>query len=132
MNYREAFTNTDYIVNIDNKEVIINIDKLHPQIDEIIKPFKTWAFITAHNPLPQILSNPENLLRNNRLKEDVEKLGNKIFNGYGLAKDKSWREDSFMIIGIDKEDAKKLGAKFGQLAIVTGCANEKALLIILK
>lgn len=132
MNYTEAFKNTDYIANINNKVITINIGKTQVELDNLIKPVKQWAFITAYNPLPKILSDNENKSRNEQLRQDVENLGLKVFTGFGIAKDKSWKEDSFLIVGIGKEKAIKLGTKYGQLAIVIGSANNKAKLIKLK
>jgi len=132
MNYTEAFKNTDYIVNINDKVITINIGKIQTELDNLIKPVEQWAFITAYNPLPKILSDNENKSRNNQLKQDAENLGFQVYTGYGIAKDKSWREDSFLIVGIDKKAAIQLGAKYGQLAIVTGSINNKSELIELK
>lgn len=129
MNYKEAFKNTDYIVNINDKVITINIGKTQNKLDNLIKPLKQWAFITAYNPLPKILSDNENKSRNSKLKQDAEKLGFQVYTGYGIAKNKSWKEDSFLIVGIDKKEAIQLGAKYGQLAIVTGSRNSKTELI---
>jgi hypothetical protein len=133
MNYIKAFKDTDYIVNIKHNETItINVDKVNLNLDRAIKPHKTWAFITAYNPLPKILSDSENTARNSNLKQDIESLGFQLFTGYGIAKDKSWKEESFFITGIDKENAIKLGVKYGQLAIVIGQVGLKSELIVLK
>lgn len=129
MNYTEAFKNTDYIVNVNDREITINIGKTQIEIDDLIKPVKQWAFITAYNPLPKILLDVENKTRNRQLKKDAEGLGFQVYTGYGIAKDKSWKEDSFLIVGIDKEEAKQLGIKYGQLAIVVGELNKEAELI---
>jgi hypothetical protein len=130
MNYTEAFKNTDYIVNINDKLITINIGKTQTEIDNLIKPvIKQWAFITAYNPLPKILSDNENKTRNKQLRQDAENLGFQVYTGYGIAKDKSWKEDSFLIVGINKKEAKQLGVKYGQLAIVVGNINDKSELI---
>ncbi len=132
MNYTEAFNNTDYVVNINDKTIIINIGKAQTELDNLIKPLKKWAFITAYNPLPKILSDDENKTRNKQLRQDAENLGFQVYTGYGISKDKCWKEDSFLIVGIDKIEAIQLGAKYGQLAIVTGSTNNKTELIELK
>ena len=133
MNYIKAFKDTNYIVNIAHNEAItINVGKVYPNLDRAIKPLNTWAFITAYNPLPKILSDSENTIRNNNLKQDIESLGFQFYTGYGIAKDKSWKEESFLIVGIEKQEAKKLGAKYGQLAILIGKVGLKSELIILK
>jgi hypothetical protein len=133
MDYIKAFKDTNYIVNIAHNEAItINVGKVHKNLDTAIKPLKTWAFITAYNPLPKVLSDLENTIRNNSLKQDIESLGLQLYTGYGIAKDKSWKEESFFITGIDKENAIKLGVKYGQLAIVIGKVGLKSELIVLK
>ena len=129
MNYKEAFKNTDYIANISDKVITINIGKTQTELDNLIKPVKQWAFITAYNPLPKILTDNENRIKNKQLRHDAENLGFQVYTGYGIAKDKSWREDSFLIVDIDKKVAKQLGAKYGLLAIVTGSTNNKTELI---
>jgi hypothetical protein len=47
---------------------------------------KTWAFITAWNPLPEILTKSENDIRNNQLKVQLMEEGFVFHPGIGISK----------------------------------------------
>ncbi len=132
MNLIEAFKNTDYIVNgSNNKQIVINIDNLHPELDTFISPALSWCFITAYNPLPLILEEEENIERNNLLIKDVLHLGNTFHTALGISKTTDWQEESIFVVGISKEKSINLGRKYGQKAIVFGTKSNKAELIML-
>jgi hypothetical protein len=78
------------------------------------------AFITAWNPLPDILSKAENEQRNEDLQQYLLDRGYPIHKGIGISKDQTWSEESFFIENIELEDARTASAKFGQLAFVYG------------
>jgi hypothetical protein len=80
----------------------------------------TWAFITAWNPLPKILTKLENNIRNNQLKIQLNEEGFIFHLGVGISKNEDWSEDSFFIENIDLETANDLSLKYGQLAFLYG------------
>ena len=125
-----AFKSTNYIIlknNIFPNDIILKIgiiNEISP--DEL---FKEWAFITAWNPLPEILSFEENVERNNALLTELTLLGYISHKGKGVSSDGQWQEESFFIENIDKLAALAISNKYGQLAFVHGGLNTEAELV---
>ena len=125
-----AFKSTNYIIlknDVFPKDIILNIGIINDinQTDSI----KEWAFITAWNPLPDVLPLEENVLRNNSLLSELALLGYISHKGKGVSSDGQWEEESFFIENIDKHTALSISKKYGQLAFVYGVLNKEAELI---
>ncbi len=120
----QAFLETVYTV--------FNNPNFNIRINEIVKEkssLYSWAFITAWNPLPQILSLEENKQRNKKLENDLNQLDFIYSNGIGVSKDGLWSVESFFFENISLDKAKELAVKNGQLAFVFGTKNNKAALV---
>ena len=115
----QAFLETNYIIHLQG-EIVLRIGEIPLDLLEQLPLLETWAFITAWNPLPDILSKSENNLRNASLQRHLIDLGYTVHKGIGVSKDQSWSEESFFIENISHEDARQASAKFGQLAFVYG------------
>jgi hypothetical protein len=118
-----AFLNTTYRV-LQSPFIDIKINQANAEFDKL----ENWAFITAWNPSPDILSLEENQNRNKQLEQDIKQLGLKYSLGRGLSEDGNWSEESFFIENIDFEKTNELSAKYGQLAFVHGTRGENATL----
>ena len=95
----EAYKNTKYIVF--EPTLIIEIGKLNQEIEDIIinHNSNSWAFITAYNPYSRVLTEEENKVLHNKLKELTEKYV--TFEGHGVGQDPTWEPElSLLIIGI--------------------------------
>jgi hypothetical protein len=114
-----AFIETNYIIHLQG-EIVLRIGDIPAGLLAQIPLLETWAFITAWNPLPDILSKAENELRNAALQNHLIDHSYTVHNGIGVSKDQTWSEDSFFIENISLEDARQASAKFGQLAFVYG------------
>ncbi len=123
----QAFLNTSFKV-VAKTEFTIKIDIVIPEVQDL----NSWAFITAWNPSPEILSIEENRIRNKNLEEDIIKVGLKYYSGIGISEDEQWSEESFFIENISQDKANEWAAKYNQLAYVFGYKNEKANLIYTK
>ncbi len=115
----QAFLETQYIIHLQS-EIVLKIGEMPSDLLEHLPLIKTWAFITAWNPLPDILSKSENELRNAALQRHLIDHGYTVHNGIGVSKDQTWSEESFFIENIELEDARTASAQFGQLAFVYG------------
>ena len=115
----QAFLETNYIIHLQG-EILLRIGEIPADLLAQIPLLETWAFITAWNPLPDILSKAENELRNEALQRDLTDHGYTVHNGIGISKDQSWSEESFFIEHISLEDARAASAKYGQLAFIYG------------
>lgn len=81
--------------------------------------YKTGCFITAYNPKSVKKTPVENRIAQEQLYFDLSKTNCKIFNGFGSDFAGNWEgEPSYFVIGITKENAKKIGRKYQQNAIV--------------
>lgn len=118
----QAFLETRYIVHLQSG-IVLKIGEMPADLLEKLALLETWAFITAWNPLPDILSKAENERRNEDLKRYLLDRGYSIHKGIGISKDQSWSEESFFIENIELEDARTASAKFGQLAFLYGDRN---------
>ncbi len=127
-----AFAETNFIVKtMDGKSIVLKIGKSSDELLTVFPEIEDWAFITAWNPLPLILSLEENNKRNKELEKEIETLGIKYTNGIGVSADEKWSEESFFLINCSKEIAIEFGKKFNQLAIVYGEKNKTNQLLFL-
>ena len=116
----ESYESADYHVDA-SPSFIIKIGIHSAELDSIYKTSHkyTAAFITAFNPYSQELSNQENKDRNHKLEELIQSLHFDYIHGEGKCGNDDWDgEESFLIIGISKEQASEIGKQFEQNAIV--------------
>jgi hypothetical protein len=126
----EAYKNTKY--KVFEPDIIIEIGKFNQFLDNLLLKHNSneWAFITAYNPYSRVLTNDENRMRHDELKELTKAYI--TFEGHGVGEDPAWEPElSLFIIGISKDVASLIGKKFEQNAIVYGKTNSEPELIIL-
>ena len=82
-----------------------------------------WSFpepchvITAWNPDSLLTSGDQNSEANDRLATTIIRHGGAIEPVVGRSSDNTWSEDSFLVVGVSREQAVDIGRSFGQLAI---------------
>ncbi|MFM8316305.1 MAG: DUF3293 domain-containing protein [Deltaproteobacteria bacterium] len=82
---------------------------------------ETWAFVTAANPQSQVLTEQENIRRNQELEKLLIRDGYVYFTGESCSADGGWPvEVSFLILGISETEALRLASQFQQKAILFG------------
>lgn len=82
---------------------------------------RSWAFITAWNPASVELGRDENAARQREFRLEIEARGYEWLPGEGIGADAAWQpEESLMVLGMGRKEAKALGRSFGQLAVVVG------------
>lgn len=117
----KAFAETNFIVKPTKEtSIVLKIDETSDDLQTFFPGIETWAFITAWNPLPLVLSLEENRKRNEELENQLKNNGLQYTLGLGVSADGNWSEESFFLINCNEETAKVLGKKFNQLAIVYG------------
>jgi len=116
----QAFLETNYIAEIDANPIVLKIGEIPKDLIQRFPQIKTWAFITAWNPLPEILTKPQNDIRNHQLKIQLKEAGFIFYPGVGISKNEDWSEDSFFIANIELETANHISIKYGQLAFLYG------------
>lgn len=129
----KAYKQTTYAV--PSLKINIRIGEKSPLLDQLLQKLerRSWCFVTAWNPQSKLLSDEENQKRNDKLKESLIQSGYIYYDGLGIGDDGLWPpEESFLVIGIDLEDARGLAKKWQQNAIVFGMINDKTTLQVLR
>jgi len=113
----EAYRETDYIVE-DVPPLLMRIDEQNDGLRILFASFNVEcaAFITAWNPGSRELPLEENWSRQADLLHEIETLRLNYFVGRGERQD--WQEDSYLVLGISREQATALAQQFGQHAFV--------------
>lgn len=127
---QEAYYKTRFIV----ADIILCADKTNAQLDELLikNNCASYAFITAHNPLSQLLPENENKMRHEQLIAFIKKSEFKYLEGYGEGTGGWPNETSLLILGIGREEAIACGIKFNQKAIIFGQLKGAASLIMIQ
>lgn len=82
-----------------------------------------WPFpdpchvITAWNPDSLLTSADDNREANVRLEATIIRHGGTVEPVVGRSSDNTWSEESFLVVGLSREQAVDIGRSFGQLAI---------------
>lgn len=115
-----AYSSTNFEVHAETRFVLKvgefneNLKLIFSQLNQM-----TACFITAYNPESIEQSVFENDSAQGKLYEDLVSLDCTIFNGFGSDPDGNWEgEPSYFASGITLIDAKNLGKKYRQNAIV--------------
>jgi len=115
----QAFLNTRYIVHLEPDVTLRNYDKSTDLLTRL-PHLTSWAFITAWNPLPEILTMAKNFARNGLLRARLEEGKYIVHEGTGISADGIWAEAFFLIENITLAEAHTIAKDFGQLAFVYG------------
>jgi hypothetical protein len=88
-----------------------------------------WAYLTACNPGSVRLTGEANFHRTMELRDALRARWPRHYSGVGVGHDGTWREPSFLVLGITEGDAVEVARHFGQNAIVVGRSGEPARLV---
>lgn len=119
----DAYLNTSYWVEEVNRSFKIRVGKSNPQLENLLTTYgaTSWAYITAYNPRSVSLTAEENERRHAQLLQQAQGLGCRTISGHGVGDDGMWPpEKSLFILEIEREEARELGRRFGQNAIIYG------------
>jgi len=118
----DAYLDTDYLVATpEGRTLRLVPGQPCPALDALMAEAgcTSAAFITAWNPGSRALPRECNASRQHRLAEQLAAAGYRFLEGYGVAPDGSWHEDSLLVLGIPARGALRLARRFGQNAILT-------------
>ncbi len=119
-----AYMETNYFIN--NIKIPLKINKYNSCLQNIYNKYNvnTCAYITAYNPYSKIVDTDENIKNNESLKLLLEQNNYKYIEGFGCHPSNEWeKEYSFLIIGIEYNNACDIGKKYNQTAILW-CDND--------
>lgn len=113
--------------------ICIRVGQHEPALDDLLAQYgaEAWVFVTASNPASAHLDAAENRARNEELKRCLESLALPAwYRGAGRSPTGAWDpEESVLALGIEREDALRLGRRFGQNAVVWGRVGSVAELV---
>jgi hypothetical protein len=114
---RQKYLDTDYIIS-DDPPLLMKVGEQSDDLRVLLGSMgvESAAFITAWNPHSEKLTDDENDDRQAVLLTDIEKMRLNYLVGYGQGKD--WQEYSYLVLGIDKDQATAMATRFEQNAYV--------------
>ena len=122
----QAYEATTYRVKIPEGDILIRIGVANPELDLLLNQYGvySWAFITAWNPASVPLSLLQNRQRHAEMIAHLHCRNVPYLDGIGVGDDTDWPpEQSALTFGLNREEARKVGALFGQNAVVYGEYN---------
>ena len=128
----DSYRRATYAARTDDGEIQIHPDRCSPELDALLNQRRVdqWAYITAYNPASRLLSEQDNVRRQQALVQVVQDRGLTFFEGASVLDAAKWPpEPSLLVLGIPADDARALGRQFGQLAIVVGRLDQPARLV---
>jgi hypothetical protein len=122
----EAFLKTRYVC--DELGIELKINTINSKLDLILEKEKldSAAFLTAYNPMAEVVSAKLNVENNLKLQKDLYHF--KIYSAFGIG-ESGHREESFLVLGISLKTAKLMMKNYKQLAIVFHHLGKKTELI---
>lgn len=115
-----AYRSTNYKVHT-NPQIILKVGEFCSDLEDLFHNFNfsTACFITAYNPQSAELSKVQNAQLQEMLHSDLVSKKLHIINGLGSDPSGEWEgEPSFLVMDISFSDAKSLGKKYKQNAIL--------------
>ncbi|MFI7679191.1 DUF3293 domain-containing protein [Actinophytocola sp. NPDC049390] len=119
----EAYRTTTFRVIAPAGPIDVRIGQPSPDLDPLLcrEGVHCWAFLTAWSPGGRVLPAEENRRRHRALQHRLRATGVPVLPGVGIGTDPDWpAEDSLLAVGLDRCTASRIGAEFGQDAIVVG------------
>jgi hypothetical protein len=116
----QAYLETEYRVSAPTA-MTLRIGQASPALADLHRRHEVQvsAFITASNPLSQATSDQVNEANQQALARELQRLGRTYFEGVGQHPSNQWPgEPSFLVMGATLGEAKALGARYEQNAIV--------------
>jgi hypothetical protein len=129
---RAAFVAAEYSVQLEQRTVKFRIGSMNSRLDALVtsRQAKSWALVSAWNPGLTKPSDEENESRQATLVAEAQVRGYEVFPGDGHDPDGRWKaEPSAWIVGIGQDEAKELGRKYGQWAVVVGTVGARSQLL---
>lgn len=129
-----AYRETDYRVEGD-APFTLRIGAASPELAALHRAYHTShsAFVTACNPYSRVLDTAANAARQASLARELHQRRLAFLPGIGRHPTNAWPgEPSFLVLGLPLEDARILGERFEQNAVVWNGADAVPGLVLLR
>lgn len=132
MGFEELYKKAQYTV-FTPSPIAFRVNQICPEIDQVMMKAKVTeaAFLTAWNPRSELMEKQVNDLAQNQLQNEFIEGSLPYLFGYGQDPQGTWKEESFLVLGIEREWACAMGKKYGQNAIVWLEIGQEPQLILL-
>ncbi|GMG91427.1 DUF3293 domain-containing protein [Cupriavidus pauculus] len=130
----QAYRETHYHVH-GNAPAVLKVGEFNPALAALhaAAGVDCSAFITAWNPFSSQQEPARNLSLQQALEQALQQRGLRWIGGVGQHPADAWPgEESLLVLGLTLDDARALGAQFGQNAIVWSGADALPQLILLR
>ncbi|WP_316152572.1 DUF3293 domain-containing protein [Cupriavidus sp. BIC8F] len=130
----QAYRETHYRV-LGDLPMILRVDQPSAPLAALHRALgvASSAFITAANPFSLRCDDDANARRQQALAQDVARMGLRAIEAAGEHPANGWpAEPSFLVPGLSLEDARALGERYGQNAVVWSGADAVPRLVLLR
>lgn len=119
LEFKDIYQNARYAV-LDSPSIELSIGQLSIPLDQLLHKYQQseGCFITACNPWGKNQAEKFNQEKMAELEQDLIKTELPYLPAVGSDCEGTWKEESFLILGIDRQDACHLGRQYQQNAIV--------------
>jgi hypothetical protein len=128
-----AYLKTDYRV-FSKPLFTLRVNQTSEPLAKLLQQHKTncAAFITACNPFSRKLDDAANAARQAELARELTQRGLNFIQGEGRHPSGRWVEPSYLVLGLSLDDAKALGMRFEQNAVVWCGSDTVPKLVLLR
>lgn len=130
----KAYRETDYEV-CSTPPFVLHVDRESEALRALLAQHRVEdaAYVTACNPRSQPLGDADNQARQRRLRDELERRGLVAIPGVARHPDNGWpEEDSVLVLGLALDDARELGIRFDQNAVLWAGIDAVPRLILLR
>lgn len=129
-----AFHESEYCVDEGGRETILRVDQHSPDLEGMHRQcgVVSSAFLTAWNPESRECSMTQNEASQSKLVDEISARGFSFLRGEGRNVERTWREESLLVLGIGQVDAIEIGDRFAQNAILFAGADATPRLVLLR
>lgn len=129
----KAYLETDYHV-FSNPPFALRINQTGEPLTNLFQQYKTncAVFITACNPQSHKLDDATNAARQTELAKELTQRRLSLIEGEGKHPSSGWAEPSYLVLGLSLDEAKELGRRYEQNAMVWCGADAVPVLVLLR
>jgi hypothetical protein len=127
-----AYIETTYWVSSQPQPIGLRIGCKSAELERMLAAHRVsqWAFVTAWNPRSQLRSHWYNLGREQALLSEVSRRGLRWLPGLAAGDRSDWpAEPALFLLGMSRAEARRLGRRFRQNAVVVGELGRVAQLV---
>jgi len=127
-----AYLQTTYWVEARPQPLALRIDEQSPRLDRMLgeRGASRWAFLTAWNPRSQLRPHWDNAGRDRQLLRVLRSLGWQWLHAVAQGDGGDWpAEPGVLVPGMGQTQARRLGCRFRQHAVVVGERGKAARLV---